>query len=809
MTDWDSWLLFYRPLSARQTAPGAALPLLSGPSYHALQAGDFVGAVAAASAEGILQDVTPFDIAAPSADIEKAIRGSLEKYISNRGEEAKSSALLFGVSAFLAATVDGWVGPALASPVPPQFTGVEADKVQRFATDALTTDGEAMYAKTPSAAYLFLARAILVLSHDLIATCPTAALWASRCVYAHQQHLDRTSSTLHAELGRLDALVQQSLDSIPTAIRACVHLEAAVHSYFFREVAAANDAIERARDAAGLSVQLSGAMGKRTKFQLREIAQLRLEATSASADAAAIIPDDHLPQDVPLDDDTLLPSIKFAEDGAPARLTPLEQAVVLGLCTNVRNTNPRHGLTSEEMLPYLTYVASQPLAWALQTMALLGRSRLEEERTRTMMRSLLQMQSLADDFPKPSPPALERLQWLFCVAMPPLWKRLHELGRRYMALGVPRDALPIFEKLELWNDLIDCLQILQQDGRAEEIVRQRLEVDPTPVLWCVLGDLTRNEEHYQTAWELSKHRSSRAMRSLGYFLLRRAEKTKELGTIDADTYKRAAEAFEKCTALNVLQADVWFSLGCCALRIEDYPLAARAFRHRVDIDPDDHESWNNLANALIKCGHKPRAYLALKEALKWDFENWKVWENLCAVSVDIGAFRDVIYAMERIMEIKKTFADHEILNILVRAIGEGITDAEGTSAGGLVPVLVAMLDRLPGVKVNDHRVWSAAAIGYGHAGDARRALDCRRNAHRDARQAAGWEKSAPLLRDVLTTGIAVVQGYIASGADTDLGSARLMVRSLTAAAAASPHAEDPVIASLRNELAELAAALKK
>ncbi len=89
-------------------------------------------------------------------------------------------------------------------------------------------------------------------------------------------------------------------------------------------------------------------------------------------------------------------------------------------------------------------------------------------------------------------------------------------------------------------------------------------------------------------------------------------------------------------ALNTLQADVWFALGCCSLRIEDYVNAARAFRRRVDIDPDvrlvsfgnsyvqDFESWNNLANALIKTGHKGRAFLALKEALKADFDNWKV-----------------------------------------------------------------------------------------------------------------------------------------------------------------------------------------
>lgn len=34
-------------------------------------------------------------------------------------------------------------------------------------------------------------------------------------------------------------------------------------------------------------------------------------------------------------------------------------------------------------------------------------------------------------------------------------------------------------------------------------------------LWCALGDITQQDEHYAKAWEVSNHRSSRAQRSLG------------------------------------------------------------------------------------------------------------------------------------------------------------------------------------------------------------------------------------------------------------------------------------------------------
>ena len=69
-------------------------------------------------------------------------------------------------------------------------------------------------------------------------------------------------------------------------------------------------------------------------------------------------------------------------------------------------------------------------------------------------------------------------------------------------------------------------------------------------------------------------------------LLRQAEKGHEHGADESALYRRAMACYESCVALNALQADVWFSLGCCALRVEDFSTAARAFRRRVDIDPD-------------------------------------------------------------------------------------------------------------------------------------------------------------------------------------------------------------------------------
>jgi len=56
--------------------------------------------------------------------------------------------------------------------------------------------------------------------------------------------------------------------------------------------------------------------------------------------------------------------------------------------------------------------------------------------------------------------------------------------------------------------------------QAEEVLREQLAIKPTPKLLCLLGDITNEPAHYEEAWELSKHRYTRAQRSLGVYYMR-------------------------------------------------------------------------------------------------------------------------------------------------------------------------------------------------------------------------------------------------------------------------------------------------
>lgn len=78
-----------------------------------------------------------------------------------------------------------------------------------------------------------------------------------------------------------------------------------------------------------------------------------------------------------------------------------------------------------------------------------------------------------------------------------------------------------------------------------------------PKLWCVLGDIQQQEEHYLKAWEVSGRRSSRAQRSLARAAMARQD------------YAAAADAYETALALSPLYPDAWFALGYCYLKMGD------------------------------------------------------------------------------------------------------------------------------------------------------------------------------------------------------------------------------------------------
>ncbi|KAL7061340.1 hypothetical protein AAHC03_09946 [Spirometra sp. Aus1] len=445
-------------------------------------------------------------------------------------------------------------------------------------------------------------------------------------------------------------------------------------------------------------------MGTRTKAQANPVAQLVAQFTrlGIGCELGAKMPNCSQPKVMILEDDNLLENIKFTDDAAPRPITLSvpEQSYVLNWCEIHKRSHPNDELTKEQCLTLVNSVIvaanSAGSSWPVLTEALFKRAPLEQRSFARLERALRQLEELTAQFDRATPPVEDRgLQHFFWTRMPSIWTIEMEYARVLASFGSLKAALDVYLRWEMWDDAITAYTLLGQADLAEKCIRERIASgDETPDLYCSLGDVTKDPAHYEKAWELSNHKSARAMKSLGL---------RSLG-VDKDPAK-AAEYLEKSLLINRFQINLWFTLGCCQLQLKNFSKAETAFRTCVALEPDNFEAWNNLASAVIFGGRKPAALELLKEATKWNYESWRVWENILLVSIDVAAFGDTIRAFHRLIDLRQKHVDPQVLGILVRAVCEDTPDKEGRGASRYRSKLLELMGRATSTAPSDADTW--------------------------------------------------------------------------------------------------------
>ncbi|KAJ2392840.1 hypothetical protein GGI05_002572 [Coemansia sp. RSA 2603] len=548
-------------------------------------------------------------------------------------------------------------------------------------------------------------------------------------------------------------------------------LEIAVTFAQHKMAAESREHLAQAQAASGLQWHMTGVKGKRTKFQTFEVTQLVVDAASrkpAGKNDAGGEDSELVPEAMALNDDTLLENIALtgeAPEAAP--LAVIDRCILLALCQNVENENPANGLTSEQMRPFVTRVLDRASNWTVYTTGLLQRSRLEAAKTRTAERSVLQLQALVDQIARPQPGELEagaaeRLAYLPALVLPSQWDLEAELARRFVSLGVVRSALDIFERLQQWDDVIAAFVLLGQEEVAERIVREKLEETPDrPKLWCVLGDLKNDPEHWRHAWEVSGQRYARAMRSLGAHHYAQHE------------YEQASECYRLALALNPLFEKSWYILGCASLQTRDWTQAVTAFQRVVSLDHERGDGWNNLASACLQLGdsHRERAWYALREAARCMFDSWKVWENFMRVSVAMRQYASAIHAMSRIVALRAEVdgaacVDLEILRNIIGALTrgglvEGLSPAEAQRKEQQYTRYIEhlLVDQIETRITRSAPLWRAMAEFWFWRKDFSHCLDCHVKAHRSLAQMAELSYEPKVFSEAVDSAIELVSAY--------------------------------------------------
>ncbi|KZT37536.1 hypothetical protein SISSUDRAFT_1034074 [Sistotremastrum suecicum HHB10207 ss-3] len=618
----------------------------------------------------IVKDVvsTKFlDVLSRSGDFPSPFSSSSPSPELSRDEELRR--LCLAISALYAFIQQNWTGPSLD--ISSEYSGDEF-------IGQLACGGEPAYHLVQSPGLLLLAQRYTSGSFNHL---QGVDWWRLRIATIHQLILDSPvllPTHLDSPLDSLSSLLIKA-DQLDLTGRLMLERGMILH-YLQSNKKAADYFVEGAR-VVGLEYELTGALGRRTKFQQVDHSQLVLLAQSRdrSSSPSKLSPIKmSMPETLALNDDTLLehtiytsssPSPNNTNGGTLSSsklshinpssqppLHPLDQSILLSLCLNVRNSSPSHGLTSEQMSPYISRILSHPQNWSIHTTALLLRSRLESTRTRTVERSTLQLQALVEQIPADDASvadAGERLRWFWGVEMPSKWALEKELAERYMSLGVVKSALEIYEKLEMWESVVGCWQSLERPQKAIQIVRSLLDgslesaeqiqasgkelngkekkiMDPVreAKLWCILGDLEppSARTHYEHAWTLSGHRSARAARSLGFWYFNAAQsappslprtssssssssspasspsspESAESAESAEDLYKKAISYFTSSLTLSPLSPRTLFILGVSQVRLQDWNGARESFSRVVGIDEDDSEGWSNLGSVYVR-----------------------------------------------------------------------------------------------------------------------------------------------------------------------------------------------------------------
>ncbi|KAM3961295.1 tetratricopeptide repeat protein 27 [Aphomia sociella] len=522
--------------------------------------------------------------------------------------------------------------------------------------------------------------------------------WYFRALVIHQRVLEDTSASLCGEcepiLGKLKKSLGMLQDKPRLQILLC--LEIAQAFLVYTRVQGVEKYLLRASGIAGLKLELTGVLGKRTKYQEKELPQLalssKLDANVERPTAKQSHGTSELPPDIELQDDVRLNKIDFKERISNTELPSLEQIMCLLTAQYKKKAQPKDNLMAEELQPYIDAVLSQKNgAWSTRVSALLIRCKFEAGHKRTVERAMVQCETIVTD-KKPVAPTT-RLSYLWASGLAPAWTWRRNLAELYMSLGLVKAALEEYEQLQLWEEVIVCYNLLHLRHKAAEVIKQQIEIQPTVKLYCLLGDATDDVSWYEKAWEFSNHKSSRAQRHWGHFLFCRRQ------------YEECIPYYEKSVEINSLQEIVWMRLGYAALITEKWEISARAYRWYTYLQPNIFEAWNNLAKVYVKQGDLNRGYRALMEALKYNYDNWRLWDNVVIVSLDTCHFEDVIRGCHRILDLRHKYEDLRVLTLLVFSIEQDIVDADGNRVSRLKKRVLELFGRITSIQQNKPEIW--------------------------------------------------------------------------------------------------------
>lgn len=625
----------------------------------------------------------------------------------------------------------------------------------------LSVDGEAVYHLTPNIELFCLAKCIL--SHP-DSTGPERApdfldhRWARVTVnFWHQKLLGENAASLQQSIyDDLDHLEQglrnHNTEEHPRRIiqRAAIHTQ---HGYDQK----AREDLQRATKMTGLEFELTGRLGKRTKFQENELSQLVMLAKSKDAGdgdddgstgwqtngtnnaSRHVTTKPSGPDNLDLNDDTLLESIAFSKSipepsfvnssNVPPSLAaldpsnqpslrPLDSIILLAYASSITNTSPSDGLTREETLPYATRVLQGGSTnWQIYTQALLVRSRIEGYRSRTIERGVLQLQALVDQVIVETTSTHSTLS-----ATTPSIQVQNERGTAsFLPRPKPSESAPAEERLAYIHQLASPTRWELEAELASRWVslgglRTALEIYERLQMWAEVAlcwaandreDKARKiiRRQLYTSAKSSDQESLQTKPSIDDEEVDIDEFTQERNPLPADAprlfcilgdLERSPSAYEKAwDTSNGRYARAQRSLGKHYFNQGDLQKADEAYAKALKVNPLNHNTWFSLGCVRLQTENWTGAVEAFGRAIQIEDKDAESWSNMAAALIQLPA------------EVNTNQATVPPKSLLKEDDDDDFSDAnrEADSNQKHIHSAFTALKRAAALKRDSHRIW--------------------------------------------------------------------------------------------------------
>lgn len=274
------------------------------------------------------------------------------------------------------------------------------------------------------------------------------------------------------------------------AAKAKLEIELAQLYLLYKNITKASNHISIVSDILGVKYELIGKLGRRTKHQERDTAQLALDVTvEQKGNVERVVVNDFvLPKNLKLKDDVRLETVTYTNDTeSKYAFSDIEQKLLLLIVEEMMGSKPRDDLFYEEIEPFINLILRQKNTWTVRVATLILRCKLESKHNRTIERSLQQCEEILDAIRKDEPHLLNRVGGVYSTGLQPFWKTLAQYADLMLNTGLVKASLEIYLQLQLWEEVIVCYTILKMRHKAAEIIKQELEKKETVKLWCLLG----------------------------------------------------------------------------------------------------------------------------------------------------------------------------------------------------------------------------------------------------------------------------------------------------------------------------------